>query len=162
TPLRVGDDTAPAELTSYERWTETFDKHTPASRQALVEEAKKFKSTPLISIVMPVYNTPERWLRRAVESVRAQTYPNWQLCIADDASPQPHVRPLLEQLAAADARIKVVFREKNGHISAASNSALELASGDYVALLDHDDELAPHALHEVAALLNAHPDTDLV
>src|SRR5581483_395574 len=85
-----------------------------------------------------------------------------ELCIADDASPQAHLRPLLEKLAAADARIKVVFREQNGHISAASNSALGLATGEYVALLDHDDELAPNALHEIVALLNAHPETDLI
>ncbi len=162
TPLRVGNDTGPAELTSYERWTETFDRHTPESLAALAKDESAFALKPLISIVMPVYNTPQRWLLKAVASVQAQVYPRWELCIADDASPQTHLRPLLEKLAAGDARIKVCFREKNGHISAASNSALELATGEYIALLDHDDELAPNALHEVVALLNVHLDTDLV
>lgn len=162
TPLRVGDDSGPAELTSYERWAETFDRHTPDSLALLAKEEATFTAKPLISIIMPVYNTPERWLMKAVHSVQAQVYPNWELCIADDASPQPHVRPLLEKLAAADSRIKVTFREKNGHISAASNSALELATGDYVALLDHDDELSPNALHEVVAMLNTHAETDVI
>ncbi|MEY4941432.1 MAG: hypothetical protein RIQ93_3167, partial [Verrucomicrobiota bacterium] len=162
TALRVGDDTGPAELTSYERWTEAFDRHTPDSLAALAKEEMVFTTKPLISVIMPVYNTPERWLVKAVQSVQAQVYPNWELCLADDASPQPHVRPLLEKFAAADPRIKITFREKNGHISAASNSALQLATGDFVALLDHDDELSPHALHEVVALLNTHPETDVI
>ncbi len=162
TQIRVGDDAGPVELTSYERWTETFDKHTPESAQALSAASAALKFQPLISIVMPVYNTPEKWLVKAVDSVRAQVYRNWELCIADDASPQPQVRRTLEKLAATDARIKIVYREKNGHISAASNSALELATGEFVALFDHDDELAPHALHEVATLLNAEPNTDLI
>lgn len=162
TPLRVGDEHAGGNLTSYERWADTFDTPAPEALKALAHQAADFPRRPLISIVVPVYNTPERWLLKAVESVRAQTYPRWELCLADDASPEPHVRPLLEKLAASDPRIKVAYREKNGHISAASNSALELATGEYIGLLDHDDELVPHALHEVVALLNAHPDTDLV
>ncbi len=162
TPLRVGDDAGVPELTSYERWAATFDKHTTESLKELAAAEAGFKSKPLISVVIPVYNTPEKWLVKVVDSVRAQVYQNWELCIADDASPAPHVRPLLEKLAAGDARIKVTFREKNGHISAASNSALALATGEFVALLDHDDELSPNALHEVVALLNAQPETDLV
>jgi O-antigen biosynthesis protein len=117
---------------------------------------------PLISVVVPVYNTPEKWLTAAIDSVRRQAYPHWELCIADDASPAPHVRPLLERAAREDARIKVVFRETNGHICAASNSALALATGEWVALLDHDDELAPHALFEMAAATRAHPDAALI
>ena len=162
TQIHVGDDAGVPELTSYERWAATFDKHTPESLAELAAAEKSFKAKPLISVVMPVYNTPEKWLVKVVDSVRAQVYPHWELCIADDASPHAHVRPLLEKLAASDPRIKVTFREKNGHISAASNSALALATGEYVALLDHDDELSPNALHEVVALLNAQPDTDLV
>ncbi len=157
TPIRVGDDLGPVELTNYEKWAVTFDRHTPASLQNLAALEEEFNFTPLVSIVVPVYNTPEKWLVKAVDSVRAQVYPKWELCLADDASPAAHVRPLLEKLAAGDPRIKVTFREKNGHISAASNSAIELATGDYIALLDHDDELPPNALHEVVALLNAHP-----
>jgi hypothetical protein len=162
TAIRVGDDLGPIELTNYEKWAVAFDRHTEESLKNLAVLEHEFHFLPTISIVMPVYNTPEKWLVKAVESVRRQVYQKWELCIADDASPAPHVRPLLEQLAASDPRIKVTFRGQNGHISAASNSALELATGEYLALLDHDDELAPNALHEIVALLNAHPGTDLV
>jgi cellulose synthase/poly-beta-1,6-N-acetylglucosamine synthase-like glycosyltransferase len=84
----------------------------PESLQNLVALQDEFKLQPLVSIVMPVYNTPEKWLTKVVDSVRAQAYPEWELCIADDASPAPHVRPALEKLAASDPRIKVTFREK--------------------------------------------------
>ncbi|TSJ77530.1 glycosyltransferase family 2 protein [Rariglobus hedericola] len=106
---------------------------------------------------MPVYNTPARWLTRAIDSVRAQTYPYWELCIADDASTQPHVAKLLADYAAQDPRIKIVRRLSNGHISAASNSALELVTGKFTALLDHDDELSPRALAAIAAAISSHP-----
>ena len=117
---------------------------------------------PLISIIMPVYNTPEPYLRSAIDSVLAQVYENWELCIADDASSDGHVRGILEEYASKDSRIKLCFRRENGHISAASNSALSLATGDYMALLDHDDELAPHALAAVALEIHDHPDAVLI
>ena len=117
---------------------------------------------PLISVLMPVYDPPERWLRRAVGSVLAQTYPRWELCIANDASTHPAIRPLLDGYAARDPRIKVVHRPQNGHISAASNSALSLCTGDFTAMLDHDDELIPDALAEMARLLIRHPAAELV
>lgn len=117
---------------------------------------------PLISVLVPVYNTDERWLRAAIDSVLAQTYRNWELCLADDASTAAHVRPMLEACRDADPRIKLVLRPEGGHISAASNSALALATGEYIALLDHDDELAPDALYEVVRLLNDHPEADLI
>src|SRR5690606_37420772 len=98
-----------------------------------------------ISVILPVYNIDEKWLRKSIGSVVDQIYTNWELCIADDASTEPHVARVLKEFAAADARIKAVFRETNGHISAASNSALELAGGEFSVLLDHDDELSPEA-----------------
>ena len=162
TDLLIGEGRGPLDLTQYEKWIEVYDQPSPEILRAQRERAERFSRRVLISVLMPVYNTPERWLRRAIESVREQSYPHWELCIADDASPQPQVRPLLEEYARQDPRIKVVFREKNGHISAASNSALDLATGEFVALLDHDDELAPHALFEVAALLEAKPATDYI
>lgn len=164
-PVRVGAHLAAPELTSYERWAETYDRHTPESLAALAARVPQLRQRPLISILVPVYHRTaedEVWLRRAVDSVRRQVYPHWELCLADDASPAPHVRPLLEAFMREDPRIKVVFRERNGHISHASNSALGLATGEFTALLDHDDELAPHALYEVASLLDLHPETDLV
>ncbi|MBE9163316.1 glycosyltransferase [Tychonema sp. LEGE 06208] len=117
---------------------------------------------PLISIVMPVYNTPEQFLREAIQSVFNQTYTHWELCIADDASTQPHVKRILEEYAAKDARIKGIIRSQNGHISRASNSALQLATGEFISLLDHDDLLTADALQEVVMLLNQHPDADMI
>ncbi len=119
-------------------------------------------ATSPISILLPTYNTPEIWLRKCIDSVLAQTWTHWDLCIADDASTEPHVRTVLEEYAYRDARIRLTFRPENGHISAATNSALERARGEFFALLDHDDELAPDALAWVAAEIDAHPDAELI
>ncbi|MGF1589715.1 MAG: glycosyltransferase [Pleurocapsa sp.] len=132
-------------------------------------ELKKIKQTsltktyqPLISVIVPVYNPDEDFLRQAIESVLEQAYPNWELCLADDCSSQPHVKFVLEEYAQQDDRIKVVYRAENGHICRTSNSALELATGEYIALLDHDDLLPPHALAKVVELLNEHPEADFI
>lgn len=117
---------------------------------------------PLLSIILPVYNVDEKWLRRCIESVTRQLYPHWELCIADDASTAVHVRIVLDEYAKKDRRIKVVFRPENGHISAASNSALELVSGAFTVLLDHDDELSEDALYWVAKELNENPDAIVI
>jgi len=117
---------------------------------------------PKFSIVVPVYNVDAKWLTRFVESVLAQVYPDWELCIADDHSTLPHVRPLLESFAAKDGRIRLVFRDANGHISAATNSALKLATGDFMCLMDNDDEIAPHALYEFALTLNRDESIDMI
>ena len=117
---------------------------------------------PMISVIVPVYNTDEKWLRHCVDSVLDQIYPNWELCIADDASPAAHVRAVLQEYESRDERIKVVFRERNGHISAASNSALEIATGEFVALLDHDDELSPDALFWIANEVDKFPETAMI
>lgn len=120
---------------------------------------KSWPRQPLISILMPVYNTPEAWLRQALDSVLKQAYPNWELCIADDASSLPHVRQVLEEYRQRDARIRVIYREINGHVSVASNSALAQATGEYVVLFDHDDLLERQALFRVAeSILLDHPD----
>ena len=117
---------------------------------------------PLISIIMPVFNTDTKWLKKAINSVRVQDYTHWELCIADDGSTSKLVRPILEEFARLDTRIRVIYRPESGHISAASNSALALASGEFIALMDHDDELAPNALREVALMINQCPDVDLI
>lgn len=123
-------------------------------------EKSEIKEQPLLSIIMPVYNPPLRLLKEAIESVIAQLYPHWELCIADDCSPNPKVRKLLRAYAAKDQRIKVVYRTENGHISAASNSALAIAQGEYIVLMDHDDVITSHCLWEVVkAIQNNHqPD----
>lgn len=133
-----------------------------AKRKKMRDEIETFEQKPKISVILPVYNIDEIWLSECVDSVRRQVYPNWELCVADDASTKPHIRPFLEKLAAAEPRIKVAFREENGHISAASNSALELATGEFCVLLDHDDELAEDALYYVAAELNKFPDARMI
>lgn len=146
----------------YEAWVRANDTLSPDQRSRLVERVAAMTSTPLISVVMPAYNPDPVWLRAAIESVRSQLYPHWELCIADDASPSQAVRDMLRQYSETDARIKVVFRPKNGHISAASNSALEVASGAWIALMDHDDLLAEHALLCIADCIAAHPDVQLI
>ena len=115
-----------------------------------------------LSVVVPVYNPPPEYLVDCLSSVLAQSYPHWELCIADDASPDPRIKRLLREYAEADPRINVTWRVTNGHISAASNSALAIATGEYVALLDHDDMLPPDALHHVAQALLRRPATDML
>jgi len=119
-------------------------------------------SSPKISIIMPVYNTPLKYLKEAIESVINQNYQNWELCIADDLSTELKVKKILRSYAAKDPRIKVVYRESNGHISAASNSALELTTGEFVLLMDHDDLLAYNCLTEIALAILHHPECDII
>ena len=121
-----------------------------------------FKLRPLISVIVPVFNIEEKWLRNCITSVTSQIYPNWELCIADDASTLPHIRPLIEEFVQRDPRIKAIFRPENGHISAASNSALEIACGEFSVFLDHDDELVPDALFWVINEINSYPDAALI
>lgn len=153
----------PGVSSEYESWVARHDTLTTERLEHLREQAAELgASAPLISILLPVYQTPEPWLRRCIESVLSQAYPHWQLCIADDASPDPRVMAVAREYSDADPRIQVERRSVNGHISEASNTALAMARGSYVALLDHDDELRPHALLEVAQVLTADPDVALV
>lgn len=133
-----------------------------SGKMAIKKKIDAIKIKPLISVVMPVYNTPEIWLRAAIESVVNQIYSNWEFCIVDDASSQPHVKKVLDDYAKRYPNIKVLYRKINGNISTATNDALPLATGDFVALLDHDDELTFDALAEVAFVLDAFPDMDVL
>ncbi len=123
-------------------------------------ESAQFAAQPVISIVTPVHDTDPRWLRACIASVRNQAYPHWELCLCDDASTRAETRQVLA--GCTDARIRIVRLYRNAHISAASNAALALATGEFVGFLDHDDELTPDALFEVVALLNRAPDADVV
>ena len=145
----------------YRRWLE-IHALTDADRDTLRSAITALDHRPLISIILPVYNIDERWLRRCIDSVLAQLYTNWELCVADDASPEAHIRAVLDEYAATDGRVHVVYRPENGHISAASNSALELATGEFVVLLDHDDEISEDALYWVVKELNDFPDTAVI
>lgn len=147
---------------SYQKWVRLYDTISREDRRRIKDHICMLEYQPLISVVMPAYETPEKTFREAIESVRAQLYTNWELCIADDASQSPRVAETLEEMSRLDPRIKWMQRESNGHISAASNSALALATGEFVALMDHDDLLPEQALYEVAVELNAHPDADLI
>lgn len=147
---------------SYRRWIKRFDTLSAEDRSAVLADIGTFANGPLISVVVPVFNTPERYLRAALDSVLAQLYPNWELCIADDASTSAPVPLVLAEYAARDQRVRIVSRNVNGGIAAASNSAIDIAAGDFIAFLDHDDLLAAHALYMVAKEIVAHPNVDLV
>jgi glycosyltransferase involved in cell wall biosynthesis len=146
---------------AYEVWRRLHHL-TDADRERLRREGAAIENPPLISVLMPVYNVKVGLLRQALNSVLRQIYPHWELCIADDASSSPRIRATLEEYARRDPRVKVVFRSERGNISAASNSALDLASGEYVALLDHDDELAEHALFQIAKAIVADRNLDMI
>lgn len=145
----------------YKEWLKNnYPNTTKLSKQKKLQ--KKFSYRPLISIITPVYNPDEKWLRSCIESVLKQSYDNWELCLADDCSTKSHVKKVLNEYSKKDKRIKVVYRSKNGHISRASNSALKIATGEYVALLDHDDDLSPQALYKIVEVLNKNKKTDFI
>ena len=146
----------------YEEWMENVEKPSLPSFDNVFFTIQRMKYRPLISIVLPVYNIPEKYLRACIDSVLAQLYPDWELCIADDKSPDPEVCKILDEYQKKDTRIRVAYRSNNGNISAASNTALQLATGDFVALLDHDDELTPHALYFMAHAINDHPQVQIL
>ncbi len=144
---------------SYLAWIQDFER--PADE--LIElKLPSLQNRPLFSIVMPVFNTVPAELSAAIESVLAQSYGNWELCVADDASTSAHIRPLLESFAQRDSRIKVTFQPERGGISKTANAAWQIASGDFVAFLDHDDTLAPHALAYLCETLDRSPGADLI
>jgi O-antigen biosynthesis protein len=142
----------------YSHWVATYDALTDADRARIRRHIDALPLKPRISVVMQTDDIPEPWLRAAVESVRRQLYPYWELCVA--ASSALHVRRILEELRTSDPRIRVALHPMNGHVAA--NSALALATGEWVLLLDQDDELAEHALYMVAVEANAAPAAGLV
>ena len=146
----------------YAGWVTRHDTLSQHDRMLITRRVAAMNDPPLISVVMPVFNPPPDCMRQALDSLRGQIYPHWELCAADDASDDPHVAIILDQAAQADPRVRVVHRPARGHISAASNSALAMARGDYVALMDHDDILPPHALYLVAEEILAHPEGDII
>ena len=147
---------------SYQQWISRYDMLTNADHNKIKREISNFSLQPLISVVMPTYNTNPELLRQTIQSVRNQLYPNWELCIADDFSTNEQVREVIQAEAKEESRIRFVFRAANGHISEATNSALELATGSYVAFLDHDDLLSQNALFEVAKVINNNPDVGII
>lgn len=148
--------------TDYQEWIRLYEHDYPQLNRPVEERLSSLGKRPTFSVLVPVYNTDERWLRACIDSVISQHYPHWELCIADDKSTRVSVRKVLDEYQRKDKRIRVVYRQENGHISAASNSALDIARGDYVALLDHDDELHPMALLSMAEAINRSPQWRMI
>jgi glycosyltransferase involved in cell wall biosynthesis len=155
-PRRPNDSSI---ATGYGEWLRQFGQIDVVRLRRVL---RRLPRKPRISVIVPVYNPPLQLLQAALDSVRQQIYDNWELCIADDASTDPEVRPFLECASRDDNRIKVTFRERNGHISACSNSALALATGEWCALLDQDDAFTPDALAEVALEISRSPEAGLI
>jgi GT2 family glycosyltransferase len=149
------------EAEQYLRWRKVHDP-TQHRLDGMRQESHGWELRPKVSIIMATYNTPIQYLREAVESVRAQAYDNWELCIVDDHSSDPRVKDEINQFTVQDARIKAKFRSENGRIGAASNDALGLATGEWVTWLDHDDLLPAEALYELVNYVREKVDTDMV
>jgi GT2 family glycosyltransferase len=160
-PRRDAGTRVPAPRT-YGDWVRSYDTLTAADRAAIRLRIGAMARRPQLSVLVPVYNTPEPWLRRCIQSVLDQLYPDWELCLVDDASPQPQVAKILAEYAARDRRVRVMRHATNGGIAAATQTALEMAGGEFVALLDHDDELSDHALYMIAEALNESPDLAMI
>ncbi len=153
----------PKPIDPYEAWL-SANQWTQRSLEYLQTRLQTYPTEKLakISVVMPVYNPPIEFLEKAINSVINQVYSNWELCIADDCSSDPEIAEFLNKFAEEDERIKVIFRPENGNISRATNSAAVLATGEFILLLDHDDELTPNALGEIALYLVENPETDVM
>ncbi len=148
-------------LKEYEKWLALYYPDTGVIKNQR-EQANDFTYRPLISVILPVYNTDPDYLRVCIESVIGQSYTNWQLCITDDASNLQPTIDLLKLYSIKEPRINLLTRKENGHISVASNDSISRAEGDFIALLDHDDFLWPNALFEVVKLLQDKPEADLI
>ena len=154
-PFRV--QRASSRHTNYLNWIHRNERQVSA-----VFREEEFGILPLISIVMPTYNTPKTFLKKAIDSVIRQSYPYWELCIADDASEDEELLHILESYAKSDERVRIFYREENGGICQASNDALLLAKGEFVAFMDHDDKLPAHALLEIVKAINEKPNVQLI
>lgn len=146
----------------YYEWIERNDTLGDNDRSLIRSHINHFESRPKFSVLMPVYNTKGEYLRQAIDSVLEQLYENWELCIADDASTSTEAHTILKEYEKKDPRIKISFRRENGGISASTNTALEMATGEWIVLLDHDDLLSEHALYLVADVINRNPDAAII
>ncbi|HXZ99232.1 MAG TPA: glycosyltransferase [Candidatus Binatia bacterium] len=158
---RAGESDPDGRSSEYREW---LAGHRPTGGELLRmrSASQGWRERPLVSVIMPVYNPEPGCLEEAVQSVLDQTYERWELCMVDDGSTREGTPELLHRLATRDPRIRLQLRERNGGISAASNSALSAAAGDFVTLLDHDDFLEPHALHALLEPLQDQAELDFV
>lgn len=139
-------------------------KYIPNARKLKKQRAEKLDYEPCISIIVPTYKTPEKFLKEMIDSVRNQSYENWELCIGDGSVTEDTVKNVVESYQKKDKRIKMICLSENLGIAGNTNAALSIATGDYIALLDHDDILAPDALYEVVKWMNEHykDETDVI
>lgn len=147
-----------ADDVDYEQW---YENHKALPEELEKQKNEKWKRKPLISIVVPVYNTPQVFLRQMIESVQNQSYSEWELCIGNASPENKEMKKILEEYKN-DARIKEVEIPENKGISQNTNRAMEIASGELIGLLDHDDLLAPNALYEIAKAVNEHLDAEVI
>ena len=143
----------------YQKW---ILHHLPGNKELEKQRKTVFDYQPKISIVIPLYKTPEKYLRQLVDTVKAQTYTNWELCLSDGSGENSPIRKLLESLEASDKRIRVIHNEKQLQISENTNAAIQAATGEYIAFADHDDELTPNALFECVKVLNEKKQTRIL
>jgi GT2 family glycosyltransferase len=146
----------------YAHWISRYERLTRSDKHVIKQQIKAMSRRPRFSILLPAYESDPRWLRRALRSVRQQFYPEWELCLVDDASTKTEAGKITERYARRDSRIKIRRRETRGGIAATSNDALSLATGEFVALLDHDDTIAPEALYLAAVELETNPELQLI
>ncbi|HEX2178850.1 MAG TPA: glycosyltransferase [Actinomycetota bacterium] len=158
---RAMDPSAAPAQHRYKVWEDLYVL-SPELVKAMKRKLKTFDYKPQISIVLPVYNPEPEWLRAAIDSVTGQIYSKWELCIADDGSTRQDVKDTLKEYEGSDPRIKITYLPANKGITAASQAALDLATGEFVGFLGHDDELKPHALYQVIKLLNERRDLDFI
>ena len=147
------------ELVDYDTWRKN---NNPSLKELEEQKAVVFKDAPLISIIVPVYNTKIDHLNEMFESVLNQTYKHWEICLADGASDNDEIRKVIENYAKDDNRVKYVFLDKNMGISKHTDTAIGLSCGSYLAFLDSDDILSPDAMFEVAKAIIENPDVDLI
>ena len=156
--VRLSERMEPEEV-PYGPW---FEKHKASREQLEKQRARKWDRTPLLSIVVPAYRTPEEFLEQMMDSLLAQSYENWELCIANGSPEDDRMQKVLREYTKKDSRIRVKNLEENLGIAGNTNAALAMASGEFVGLLDHDDLLAPNALYEVADRIVADEQTDVL
>lgn len=143
----------------YRQW---LPKHMPTEKELALQRKTAHSIRPLFSIVVPLYKTPEKYLFRMIESVKNQTYTNWELCLSDGSGENSPLEEILKELVNSDRRIKVIHHQTAMKISENTNAAIAVATGDYIVFADHDDELAPHALFECVKVISQNPDAEVI
>ncbi|MDL2279698.1 glycosyltransferase [Desulfovibrio sp. OttesenSCG-928-G11] len=152
----------PGCIPAYSGFDELRRDQAPQEEALVTQKLASLERRPLVSLLMPVYNPDPDFLILALNSILRQSYDNWQLCLADDASTDARIPDILKDFTRRDGRIKLALRKENGHICAASNTALAMADGEYAAFVDHDDELDRHALAHMVLALEANPGVRLL